>query len=70
MLLKKAEPPLPSGSFRLEVPAGADAASVIDALGIPRDLVGSVTVNKRRSPKNRVLEAGDSVAIIPAISGG
>lgn len=70
ILLRKAVPPLESASFRLEVPGSTDVAGLIELLGIPAGLVGSVTVNKRRSPLDRVLEHGDAVAVVPAISGG
>ena len=70
VLLKKAEPPLASREFEFEVPRGTDAGGLIDALGMPRRLVGSVTVNSRRSALERGLDEGDQVAIIPAISGG
>lgn len=70
ILMRKAEPPLSESTFRYTVPEGTDAAGLIGELGVPRALVGSVTVNKRRSPLDRVLAEGDEVAIIPAISGG
>lgn len=70
VLLAKADPPLTSREFDYRVPAGTDAAGLVDALGLPKNLVGSVTVNNRRSPGDRVLDDGDRVAIIPTISGG
>ena len=70
ILLRKADPPLESSKFELEVPEGTDVAGLIISLGIPPDLVGSVTVNNRRSGADRVLTQGATVAIIPAISGG
>jgi molybdopterin converting factor small subunit len=70
MLMRKADPPLSESKFPYAVPEGTDAAGLIEKLGVPRALVGSVTVNKRRSPLDRVLAEGDEVAIIPAISGG
>ncbi len=70
ILLGKAVPPLELSSFGLEVPVGMDVESLVASLGIPAGLVGSVTVNNRRSPLGRVLAPGDTVAIIPAISGG
>lgn len=70
ILLAKAHPPLARTEFAIQVPAGTDAEGLIEALGIPPRLVGSVTVNKKRSARDRELVDGDRVAIIPAISGG
>ena len=70
ILLKKAHPPLASGTFSMELAAGTDVEGLIAALGLPPEVVGSVTVNKKRSPRERVLENGDRVAIVPSISGG
>lgn len=70
ILLNKAEPPLASTRFDYRVDEGTDVEALIGLLGIPPALVGSVTVNNRRSARDRTLAAGDRVAIIPAISGG
>ncbi len=70
ILLKKADPPLRSTRFSLSVEDGTDVEGLISAMGVPPRLVGSVTVNNRRSPRDRVLAHGDLVAIVPAISGG
>jgi sulfur carrier protein ThiS len=70
ILLKKAMPPLDSVNFELEVPDGTDVEGLIGSLGIPAELVGSVTVNNRRSPRDSVISPGDTVAVVPAISGG
>lgn len=70
ILLKKADPPLRSARFSLSVEDGTDIEGLISTLGVPPPLVGSVTVNNRRSPRERVLAHGDLVAIVPAISGG
>ncbi len=70
VLLKKAVPPLERVEFELDVPDGSDVEALISSLGIPAGLVGSVTVNNRRSPRDAAVSAGDTVAIIPAISGG
>ena len=70
ILAGKAVPPLQSTEFKLPVDDGTDVEALIAKLGLPGALVGSVTVNKRRSSRDRVLEDGDRVAIIPAISGG
>jgi molybdopterin converting factor small subunit len=70
ILLRKAGPPLERSSFGLEVPVGMDVEGLVASLGIPGGLVGSVTVNNHRSPLERMLAPGDTVVIIPAISGG
>lgn len=70
ILLSKADPPLEKTTASVEIPEGADARSLIEALGIPESLVGTVTVNKRRRPLETALAEGDAVAIIPSISGG
>lgn len=70
ILLKKADPVLTSTSFGFEAPDGIEVTGLIEMLGIPRALVGSVTVNKKRSPLDTTLKDGDLVAIVPAISGG
>lgn len=70
ILLDKADPPLASSTFRRGVAEGTDVAGLVRELGLPDRLVGTVTVNNRRSPKDRLLADGDTVAIIPAISGG
>lgn len=70
ILLSRADPPLASPEFIFSIEGGADVEALIRALGLPRNLVGSVTVNSRRSPRDRVLKEGDRVAVIPSISGG
>ncbi len=70
ILLKKAVPPIATTDFTFEVEEGTDVDGLIRALGLPGSLVGSVTVNKKRSGRDRRLADGDAVAIIPAISGG
>jgi molybdopterin converting factor small subunit len=70
ILAGKAVPPLPSTELNLSIDDGTDVETLIEKLGLPCALVGSVTVNKRRSSRDRVLEDGDRVAIVPAISGG
>jgi hypothetical protein len=70
ILLKKADPVLESSTFSFSVPEGTGARGLIEMLGIPVALVGSVTVNKRRRPLDTLLSPGDNVAIIPSISGG
>lgn len=70
ILMKKAVPPLEASVSTLHFDEGPTVDELIEKLGLPKALVGSVTVNKRRSGRDRVLENGDRVAIIPAIGGG
>jgi len=70
ILLKKADPPLQSPEFEIHLEEGSSVERIIEKLRIPEKLVGSVTVNKRRVPRDHVLSEGDFVAILPAISGG
>jgi len=70
MLARKADPPLEESRFGMSVEPGTSIEDLIAILGVPRSLVGSVTVNKKRTTTERVLEEGDAVAIIPSISGG
>ncbi len=70
ILTRKAKPPLESTTFRLTVPDGITAGGLVEMVGVPAALVGSITVNKRRRPVDTVLSHGDAVAIIPSISGG
>lgn len=70
ILLSKADPPLERSEFIHSVPPESDAGMLIDDLGIPRRLVGSITVNKKRCTWERPLADCDSVAVVPAISGG
>jgi molybdopterin converting factor small subunit len=70
ILAGRAVPPLEATEFDFAVDGGTDVKALIEKLGLPQKFVGSVTVNKRRSSRERVLEDGDSVAIMPAISGG
>jgi molybdopterin converting factor small subunit len=70
ILRRKAVPPLKGRDMTLSLEPGATVADVIAKVGIPRSLIGSVTVNKKRSPDGLALADGDIVAIIPAISGG
>ncbi|MHB8894526.1 MAG: MoaD/ThiS family protein [Candidatus Geothermincolia bacterium] len=70
ILLKKADPPLESSMFPLTVEDDIRVQGLVEMLGIPVALVGSITINKRRKPLDTRLAEGDNVAIIPAISGG
>jgi molybdopterin converting factor small subunit len=70
ILLNKASPRLESTDLSLTLTEGTDVRGLIEALGIPVGLVGSVTINKKRQALDAPVSNGDRVAIIPAISGG
>jgi sulfur carrier protein ThiS len=70
ILLGKANPSLESSRLKLRVDDGCSVNDLVEKLGIPGRLVGSVIVNGRRSRLDRVLEEGDLVALTPSISGG
>jgi len=70
ILLDKANPKLHTTRFDMTLPDGTDVAGLLDALGLEDRLVGSVTINKRRSRMDAAIADGDLVAVIPAISGG
>jgi molybdopterin converting factor subunit 1 len=66
---------LGAGSLSLDFGAGATVADVVDRI---RALPGAerlpsaplVAVNERYAKRDRVLESGDEVAIIPPVAGG
>jgi sulfur carrier protein ThiS len=70
ILLDKANPKLHTNRFDMTLPDGTDVAGLLDALGLQDRLVGSVTINKRRSRMDAAIADGDVVAVVPAISGG
>lgn len=70
ILLDKADPNLDSAQFEMTLPDGTSVSGLLDALGLEARLVGSVTINKRRSPMDATLGEGDLVAVVPAITGG
>lgn len=70
ILLDKAEPPREETAFRVETSDGINVQDLIEELGLPPKLVGTVIVNKRRSRLAVELFDGDRVVVLPAISGG
>ncbi|GAB4409573.1 MAG: hypothetical protein Kow00123_22960 [Anaerolineales bacterium] len=49
---------------------GKPVADVIQALGLPADLVAFVMVNGRQQPKTYIIQPEDHVILIPLIGGG
>ncbi len=49
---------------------GKRVAEIIQALGVPTDLVAFVMVNGRQQPKTYVIQSDDHVILIPLIGGG
>lgn len=49
---------------------GKTVADVIQALGVPTDLVAFVMVNGRQQPKTYRIRSEDHVILIPLIGGG
>jgi molybdopterin converting factor small subunit len=56
--------------FPLEVEPGTIVCRVVDGLPIPRDGRTTVMVNGRHADWEQRLEAGDVVAVFPAVGGG
>ena len=62
-------------SMALEVPAGATVADLVKRI---RDLPGAarlpreplVAINERYAKRDRLISAGDEIAIIPPVAGG
>ncbi len=59
-----------SGPFKLEVPDGITVSEVADQLGIPKGWLRTAFVNEQASKKDRVLQEGDKVALLPPAGGG
>jgi sulfur carrier protein ThiS len=55
---------------RLEIKASAPLCRLIDSIGIPRDEVTAFFIEGKRVDDEHVPDDGDTVEIIPAISGG
>jgi sulfur carrier protein ThiS len=59
-----------AGPEQLGPAEGKTVADVIQALGLPADLVAFVMVNGRQRPKTYVIQSEDHVILIPLIGGG
>ncbi len=56
--------------FSLEVPAGADAGTILSLLQIPEEEYKLAFVHNRRIPLDYTLTEGDRVALFPPVGGG
>jgi MoaE-MoaD fusion protein len=60
-----------AGQVMLELPEGARVRDALDALGdIGRGIPIVMAVNREYAPEDRLLGAGDELALIPPVSGG
>jgi molybdopterin synthase sulfur carrier subunit len=55
---------------RLEQPAGATIADVVDGLRIPRNEIGIVLADGRHVDLARALSEGETLSIFPLVGGG
>jgi len=61
------------GRFKLEerdVPEGTTIADVLKSLDIAEEEIGTLFVKGRHAETDRVLKAGEAVAIFPLVGGG
>ena len=54
----------------MELPEGLLSGDLLDDLGIVRKEVGILLVNGKHANEDTTLNAGDVVAVFPAIGGG
>lgn len=62
-----------TGRFVIEVrdyPEGTTVGTVADGLALSREELGIVMVNSRHVDLDRVLVAGDTLALFPLVGGG
>lgn len=55
---------------KVRLPLGANISDLLEHLGIRRDEVGVLIVDKKEASLDRKLEEGNVVTIIPPIGGG
>ncbi len=58
------------GREEIVVEAGQSVSQILDARGIPPDLVAVVMVNGRQESKSYLLREGDEVRLVPLVGGG
>jgi molybdopterin converting factor small subunit len=59
-----------SGSFDLELPAGAVVADLLAALAIPLHVQAVILLNGRRAEFTTALNPDDSITLFPPMEGG
>jgi molybdopterin converting factor small subunit len=59
-----------TGSFELDLAAGAAVRELLNALAIPPQVQAVLLVNGRRADQNTPLAAGDQVTLFPPMEGG
>lgn len=68
---RKYLPPGAEGKWaEMDLPDGATASTLIERLGVPRELVSLILVNGERSDAGTPLKDGDEVRLLPPIPGG
>jgi sulfur carrier protein ThiS len=58
------------GKTEIAVEAGQTIRQMLQALGMPPEVVALVTVNDEQQPKDYVLQDGDTVRLMAIIGGG
>ena len=63
---------LPEGRlpYTAEVADGATVGEVFDSLGLPHDRPRIILVNSSRAQIDYILEDGDTLVVIPTLTGG
>ena len=54
----------------LDVPTGSTIQEVVDVLQLSPDLLGTVLINRAHAKMAAVLQAGDTLMILPLLEGG
>lgn len=63
-------PGAPHHPFSVTAVAGATAASLAEALGIPAGFVNAVAINGEAAEPHTPLQAGDTISFFPPSAGG
>ncbi len=59
-----------TAEFPVDVPGGTTVDALIELLGVPLEYVLMVAVNGTKSERDRVLQDGDVVHVLPLVAGG
>lgn len=62
-----------TGRFEIKTadyPPGTTVADVADSLNLPQSELGIMMINNRHVKLDRLLEAGDTLALFPLLGGG